>query len=1352
MAQVPNWMQSLTTLCAKGDDNAEIQNVNVAAEHMDLTEEEIRLPGSNAQSNDLRRSIGGNSIQGAAEGVLYGKRRSNSGLASTGIPGLFSSSLWQRATSTKSALRDVPNQKDACCLAWTLTEAQHAQVQEPDLIGLHNEIQTCLGLFKAVTLLEDATTGIIMGFPVSSHGMTAEDAMVRFGQLLCRWAAAHSIGLRIGIHAGMMYKMESQSSQTPIFWGDAINMARQLAALGVEEFTYGVVRLSRTVKDRLSALKHVQFGIATKLSSFYLEPTVEIDLGKTGSDSPRSTTTLTMMNNMQLFHMNSDKTKSLGEDSVVRTTLEDFTKMLKKHGVNTSQFGRGASKTLAEFYDDVVIQQKSLLSVKEGMLHRVVSLVRISLRVRDEKNKSRELRIFSQATREGGMRDRNQRLAMVLKAPEHQKWQEAVERCFESKFGIAPKVQKACFSLDMDSYSFKEEESTSATIPGIATTYKAHSIVVNITDKKKKDLSKMGLPAVQDFTMEHGGVVSKWTWAALVDENEEELQTLLQTNGIDVTDFSPFAFAELYEEIYEKKLSTLAKIDGELVRTIAIVKVWLHATILHTDHLLVTNGKFQKGRWDSKDTDRPVSMRMNADQDLEEAVQEALQLRLGIDVDVQKEHLRMDISSHKIVQETAYSRTFPGLKTCYVMSEIDVVVNNPKQTTWAFLGLPDGLTFSLSRKETTKSGETDMVTTRWRWAAASDLGQEMRRRSLGVAPRISDESDSDDDDDEEMKESVKRRAPLPEPLPKATDVQDDGTGIAILEHHMKDRKVDWDRARNCVANLRKESYTWKHFFADLSAAFPELRLYYIKSDEPGQDAASAAGQTTTAGRSADDEYQRTIGALFAVFWLMRMDLDGKESFCFGVETSSKSPCKARDPAEAFKRNNAELGQRQAFYKGMKWETFVDLFTHAGLMTKDGGYDEERTMAMIVLLVIHDIMKLDDLRPVVAPSVGDFQGYKVGETIGDHDIALSYVLMNYPQVLPSFHGLPKRQQEAIKFSQCKMEYNMGWLVQAEAPPRALLRTLRQVVVNGKAAPQDVAFYFVHWFADLAGAEPCPLEGCEKFVLRFPLRVLLNFVDSMQVVHTLSAAKSETQVFEEYLLWRWQHHTPPLAEPPSGIGSIARMRLIVMAQGNSEEMLSQYSKLPEEERCILSEEMAMTGLKGQQYARDSLKDTPQCGRGPAFLIYYGPALMQKAGKTDPYGAMRVLAEVYRAARELWPLSEDAVEKVVTIRIDALKVLEVKGILVPEAGNSWVMEKSNEVEGTVKLMPIDSFKKIEWAQNRLLTFGRAGPYKMKGTKGSFALRLGAMLPKWAQRRPSMSEGARGFSMGGQIRRTPT
>eukprot|EP00971_Amphidinium_carterae_P313486 6229899-Amphidinium_carterae.1 len=38
----------------------------------------------------------------------------------------------------------------------------------------------------------------------------------------------------------------------------------------------------------------------------------------------------------------------------------------------------------------------------------------------------------------------------------------------------------------------------------------------------------------------------------------------------------------------------------------------------------------------------------------------------------------------------------------------------------------------------------------------------------------------------------------------------------------------------------------------------------------------------------------------------------------------------------------------------------------------------------------------------------------------------------PETLPSYYGLPKAQQESVKFTQCKMDYNMGWLVQVMPP--------------------------------------------------------------------------------------------------------------------------------------------------------------------------------------------------------------------------------------------------------------------------------------------------------------------------------
>ena len=49
------------------------------------------------------------------------------------------------------------------------------------------------------------------------------------------------------------------------------------------------------------------------------------------------------------------------------------------------------------------------------------------------------------------------------------------------------------------------------------------------------------------------------------------------------------------------------------------------------------------------------------------------------------------------------------------------------------------------------------------------------------------------------------------------------------------------------------------------------------------------------------------------------------------------------------------------------------------------------------------------------------------------------------------------------------------MQAEAPPSALLSKFKQLLEGGGMSAADVAFYFVHWLTDLAGAEGTPLAG-------------------------------------------------------------------------------------------------------------------------------------------------------------------------------------------------------------------------------------------------------------------------------------
>jgi hypothetical protein len=552
---------------------------------------------------------------------------------------------------------------------------------------------------------------------------------------------------------------------------------------------------------------------------------------------------------------------------------------------------------------------------------------------------------------------------------------------------------------------------------------------------------------------------------------------------------------------------------------------------------------------------------------------------------------------------------------------------------------------------------------------------------------------------------MKRRLPTPPP-PKITQASAD-SGKALLEI-MHNKSMKTDRALNAAKRIRDVNYTCRHFFEDCIAAFPELTLYVVQCE--GSDV------MTSSGRTADDEYQRTMGALFAVYWLMRLDVDGRQSFCFGID-NDWNPLMRDSPVP--ERRQDEIEKRQNFLDQLQWQKLEDLFVDAGLLSRSGTngavtHDVDRTLAMLVLTAIHDIMKLQCLLPFIEEEYAPdgWSGYKKGDRIGDHDAALGYVLEYWPNALPSYAELPSKQKNSVKFTQCKMEYNMGWLVQAEAPPGALFQKFKSIISSGNFNEADVAFYFVHWLTDLAGAEPFPSEGCEKFVLKFPLKVLTSFMMSFGIVRQLSI-HSETEVLEKYLIWRWQQSEQAIhGDPPTGVGSIARLRMTVMCQGDTTALLKAYQQLQQRDRDVLDYELALTGCHNQCYSsedyhqREDYHQSPD--KGPALLVYYAPALLQKAGATDPSGALIVLAEVFRQARCLYPLEHDQVSETVTVRIDALKELPIATIHQRSMnGEVWILQKTSKCDAQVHRVNLMQQPKegFSWEMFRVL-FAPAPP----------------------------------------------
>lgn len=1175
-------------------------------------------------------------------------------------------------------VRELTPDEPCCCLAWALAKESADSVRPQQLSRLHAEIQKQARFFEASALVWDATSGVLVG-RTASRGMTSADLMSRMGQLLCRWALSQSppMALYVGVDVGAL-SLVSISTSGQAWHGPAYAGARVLCSSARRS---GMVHLSGRVKEQLSALRFSTM-ILGKSSTFYLDAFTEVldeepserggrkqlpqiggregKEGKEGSNGSKGS-------------KEGSKEDNDTKDSKDKMSFEAFRELLVEHKVELSKFGTGGFKTLEQFYDDVVTTEKSHLQFVGGSLRRLVELVRISLRFRSSNGKLKELRTKCVANPDGSLLEKDLPLAMVLRPGDAGGWQAGVENCFRTKFGLSPELQKLCFVTDHQAYSYEETTADSSTVPSIPTLYKTHSTTITVKSTAKAELKAIGLPAGDDFDTNHNGL-HHWGWVEIISSREEELMRLLQSHGIDFS-FSWRSFAELYEEIYDKKQSRLQVVNNELVRHLCVIKVWVCASILNCKHILVVKTKQKEGSAEMREP-RTLSMRMREGQSWQDALRDALYQRLGLPEQLQRDELACDLIGRR--QEVEYSRSFPGLKTLYDILEVNCEVCHPHDQRWSVIGLPAASDFTYLRKNEV-AGQTEAVVTRWGWCVPTGENYVLQ------PPSLFDKKESTGTVEVDQNGQV-----LP---PGILPVR--GSNELLVSRVMEGKVTDWARARRAAEMIRSRDYTTKDFYEDVVAAFPELRLYSVVRVSEVRHHDHNLVMSTSANRSGADEFQRTIGALFCIFWLMRQHLDGRECFCFGLDSEWKN---AKEFLRQTPGREAEYNRRMNFYEKANWKAIEELMVGAGLLTETG-HDIERTLAMLVLMTIHDIMKLDILRPSVL--MAEFCGYKPGDVIGDHDIALSYVLERCPEALPSFAGLLPELQESIRFTHCKLDYNMGWLVQAEAHPGALFRAFRRVILERpqEKSGNDVAFYFVHWFADLAGAEASPLTGCEKFVLKFPLHVLSSFIDSFQVVWKLGP-RTETEVLEEYLKWRWGTMPTNLGACPTGAGSVAKMRLVLMAQGDSLEILRQFRLLPKSDANILSKELAITGCPGQHFTCDDLRES----RGPALLVYYAPALMQKAGRQDPLGALRILAEVLRQARTLWPLNESDAEKTVLVRIDILKELEVADILEPATGVRFVLARNSLYDGQVKAASLAEVQEINAATSQLLNFNRA------------------------------------------------
>lgn len=797
----------------------------------------------------------------------------------------------------------------------------------------------------------------------------------------------------------------------------------------------------------------------------------------------------------------------------------------------------------------------------------------------------------------------------------------------------------------------------------------------------------------------------------------------LRAAGIDTSKWGyggAKSVEHLFWETYQQRgcVLTGSPEPGKMKRVTRLVKIRLVAEIFGVDHTLFSRMQFmhdgqtverkqvplRKLAWNLEANEATLEWRDDFyaeecphTESWKDGCRKTLLERLGLSQAWQAQHLMEDVDGYKYTTEdNVKSDGYPGLNTLYCIHEVTFRVRDPEHPAVQGIGLPEGQEFATAEGEFNFNSQQDdsglAIGTQlniWTWS-----------REMKVT--VQKEASTFQSDRPLLPVAMKRVGDLllirrvPLPTSSAQLLRAMQTRLAgqhkkppsgVLWAAMENLKTDWKLAKKMANKIIDVKYTLQDFNQDL-AAFPELNLYLLEE----RTASVSSPINISSGRTIGDEYQRTIGAFFAIYWMMRVDVDGRDGFTNGVDEDWM-------PVKVTSKEDLEVTmpeKRMAFKENAKWDFFRKLLFDAGLLEekKVGNFltkttkvvvNEKRLVSLLALTAIHDIMKMTVLLPEVQAEHSPYHGYKTGDTIGDHDHALSYIMDHYSEMLPSFKELDPTEQRSVQFTQCKLCFNHGWFVQAEAPPGAIFTQFREVLIRdhkSEIGRQDVALYFVHWLTDLAGAEPTPLAGCEKFVTKFPLPVLNSFLRSFEFVERI-ATQTETEVMEEYLKMRWAEHVPPVGPEPTGDSAIAKMRLLCMAQMNAPKVLQAFNELLDEDREVIATEMARTGCIGQRFSANLCpKEVSETLEGPAFLVYYGPAFLQNLGNDSALKRLSILAELYRSARELWPAQVSRVAVSVTIRIDMIKSLSVADIVgVCSNGDVWMMVKHNDSEAFVE-----------------------------------------------------------------------
>ena len=125
-------------------------------------------------------------------------------------------------------------------------------------------------------------------------------------------------------------------------------------------------------------------------------------------------------------------------------------------------------------------------------------------------------------------------------------------------------------------------------------------------------------------------------------------------------------------------------------------------------------------------------------------------------------------------------------------------------------------------------------------------------------------------------------------------------------------------------------------------------------------------------------------------------------------------------------------------------------------------------------------------------------------------------------------------------------------------------------------------------------------------------------------------------------------------------------------------------------VLAFELALSGVEGQAYSGLGEEFVV----GPAFIGYYSPAFLRKNADSLAHArvALAVLADVYRAARRLWPMSAAHASSSVTLMLEQLKAPRLDDVSSAYgSGDCWLLARTTAESGTVERHPLADLQSL-------------------------------------------------------------